>query len=288
MKYADAVKIHCENLREFSARTELSEQQKKNSVRQLATLYRENRDREDHIALYKGFKALSPDIDLSELAEFCIELKKEQSKKDRKISQRDRNNDGGVAAGAHGKVAVVRNEYNERAFSEFSKIITHPKAVYTTSFESAFEAVTDGKCEFCISPVESSKSGRLFGFYSLLDRYELKIRAACAIDVENESESIRYALIGNSFPDRAIFTEVIDLEFTVISDKGGFPSDIPLVLPIFGAEIIKLDSLPLEYNNIRQKYFFALRLPGETLRALHLYLSAEHEQYSPIGAYPTV
>lgn len=286
MKYADAVKIHCENLREFSARAELSEAQKKNSVRQLAKLYKESRGGEDLISVYRGFKALSPDISLSELAEFCMVLTNELSKKDRKISQRERNNNANVAAGAHGKVSVVRNEYNERAFSEFSKIITHAKAVYTTSFDSAFEAVTDGKCEYCISPVESSKSGRLFGFYSLLDRSELKICAACTLDSENES--IRYALIGNSFPDRAKFTDVTDLEFSVISDEGSFPSDIPRALPIFGAEIIKLDSLPLEYNNIRQKYFFTLRLPAENLRALHLYLSAEHEQYSPIGAYPTV
>lgn len=279
MKYTDAIKVHCKNLHELSLRSELSRRQISNTAMQLAELMLKNEGGEDAGALYKKFRALSPYIESEDGANFCRML----ARSDKITSSTGY---GNAVPGSHGKVAIVRNEYNESAFSVFSHMINNAKSIYSPSFSAAFESVLDGKCEFCICPVESSQSGRLFGFYSMLDRYELKISAVCSLDAENES--VKYALVGNSLPDRMPKSKTVYHEYSVISHNVEFPADIIKVLPIFGAHLIKVDSLPVAYDNVQQKYFFTLRLPPSELSALEIYLSSEYAQYTHIGSYHAI
>jgi hypothetical protein len=194
-----------------------------------------------------------------------------------------------ISAGSHGKVAIVRNSYNEYAFSRISRVITHPKEVFVSSFTSACEEVYDGRCEFCILPVESSQSGRLFSFYSMLDRYELRICASCELESDDGSEgSVKYALIGRALPDRIAKNSSWSFEFSVISDGGRVLSDISGVSEIFGARLIKIDSLPVEYDGRLQKYYFTFGLPETSIAAFDLFLENEYARYDAVGLYPTV
>jgi hypothetical protein len=98
------------------------------------------------------------------------------------------------AAGAHGKISYVRNRYNDEAYASFSAVVPHAKPLYCGSFEDSCEALAAGECEFMMLPLEDSTSGKMFGFYSLLDRYEFKIAYACTVEREDASNTIRYAL----------------------------------------------------------------------------------------------
>ena len=283
MKRESAKEIHIDNIREFSQRSEISDTQRALSVSELTSLFLEDAVTDNDKGLYVKFvRALGKNALPADKALFCKRLSLLRQGERKEVSE----NRDSTAAGAHGKVAIVRNRYNEEAFSVFSKTILRPKSVYATSFNQACEAVIDGECEFCVLPVEDSHGGKLFGFYSMLDRYELKICSSYSIETDEDAESVKYALVGKKSPDRLPKSAGWVLECSVISDDGRFPADIIEVSHIFEAKLSKIDSMPVEYDDVRQKYYFSFELQRKNALAFDLYLSVEQPRYSQIGIYP--
>ena len=186
----------------------------------------------------------------------------------------------------HGKIALVRNRLNERAYQIFSKAITAAKGYELPSFSGTCEDVFDNRCEFGILPLENTTDGRLFGFYGMLDRYELRICAACHLEPENAEGSVRYALVGKKLPSRIPKGVEWNLECAIVTQIGNFPTDILEIAPLFDAELLKIDSLPLQYDDRLQKIYFTFRLPASKAAALHFYFTTEYARYSLLGVYP--
>lgn len=194
-----------------------------------------------------------------------------------------------TSAGSHGKIALVRNVYNDMALTRFSSIIPHSKPIYYSSFESSCEAVSSGICEFTILPIENTSDGKMFGFYSLMDRYELKISAVCKIETENTTKTIIYALVGRSTISE-IYTRSRTLqkifEFSLGCYSGIESYDIFDAAKYTSAKLRSLSSIPLAYDTSVTKVYYSFTIDNRAdMCAFLLYLSLEFPSYTPIGLF---
>ena len=189
------------------------------------------------------------------------------------------------AAGSHGKIAYVRNRYNERAFERFAEILPNAKAEYVSGFSEACESVYDGSCSYCVLPIENDVDGRLFRFYAMADRYELKLCAITELENEETTGSVRYALAGRSALRSIPRDKLCVLEFSLAREDGTRLSELLAAAAFLGATPHTLDFLPLEYDNHLYRQYFAFRLQREQAVAFGLYLSLDYPHYAPIGFY---
>lgn len=188
--------------------------------------------------------------------------------------------------GSHGKISYVRNKYNDVAFENFSLIIRNAKFSYAPSFASACEDVISGACEYAILPIENSSDGRLFGFYSLLDRYELHICAVTSLETnDDDASSIRFALVGRSAPRRIENDALCDFEFSIARENGTRLAELLHAAYEFRATPKKTDTVSLEYDHDLYKHYLTFSVPCEEAYAFALYLSFEYPNYTPIGFY---
>ncbi len=188
-------------------------------------------------------------------------------------------------AGAHGKIAFVRNRYNERAYEQFSERLIGAKPLYVSDFSEACDSVYNGQASYCILPIENSTNGRLFGFYAMIDRYELKICATAEIEGNDTAESVRYALVGRSALRSLSRAQPCVLECSLTREDGSRLSELLTASAALGATVGKIDFLPLEYDHSFYRAFFTFRLSAADAPAFGLYLSLSYPNYTPIGFY---
>ncbi len=283
MNELEAAKILADNLRIFSERGELSAKQRRLCAEELCLRWSQSEPDQTAQERYRSFCGLIPDAMPEDKALLCRHLSGRLKEKEGFGGE-----DMGVA-GSHGRIALVRNRYTEEAFSCFSEIVSGAKPHYPSSFTEVCEEVFDHRCEFGILPVENTQDGRLFSFYTMLNRYELRICADCVLETEGPAGVIRFALIGRHMPDR--LPREVDgwnLECSVTAPIGEFPADILRVAPMFGATLQKIDSLPVLYDDGLARFYFTFRLPRKEAIAQDLYLTMEHPYYAPIGYYPSL
>ena len=280
--------ILCENLRIFSERDALSQKQRELALSLWIRRLLEEKE-SDPSVLYERFRTSllkNGGIRVEDQAAFCATMAKLPVFQKRLLSHTILQKAEPAASGSHGRIALVRNHYNEEAFSHFESSILGAKAEFFSSFSDACEEVFDNLCEFCILPIGNTADGRLFGFYSMLDRYELKICAACELESDTSPDAIRYALIGKHLPRRIPQNAEWNFEFYLSAETEDFPYDIFRVAPIFEATPVKIDSLPILYDDKTNRIYLTFRLPKAMAYAFDLYLSQEHPRYTAIGLYP--
>lgn len=195
-----------------------------------------------------------------------------------------------VTPGSHGKIAFVRNIHNDIALESFSSYVAFPKQVQKQSFEDCCEAVSSGECEFALIPIENSSDGKMFGFYSLIDRYSLHICATCTVDSEDLSKVVIYALVGRNLVHESIEKLCGRLprafEFSVLGAEGEGVGDIPALLEKCSVRLIGTSSVALPYDSRAMRYYFTCSLQKTTdIDTLALALKVEYPQYTPIGIY---
>lgn len=100
------------------------------------------------------------------------------------------------------KIAYVKNTFSDNAYLQFSTELTHPRATNFDSFSDVCEEVYNGICEYGILPILHERDGKLFRFYTLLEKYDLRIVCACDVPCveQNGSTVTRYALIRKALP----------------------------------------------------------------------------------------
>ena len=239
--------------------------------------------------LYLRFKEIVPINDAVITAILCrhIASKKETSSSyisESLFSQIGMNDS--PTAGSHGRISYVRNRYNDFAYERFSEIVRNAKFSYAPSFVQSCEDVINGVCEYVILPIENTSDGRLFGFYSMLDRYELRICAVTTIE-NDEALNVQYALVGKTVPRRLKKEENCNFEFSISREDDSRLVDFLRVAHEFSAIPKKIDTLRLEYDQELYKYYFTFCIPCNEAYAFSLYLSLEYPNYTPIGLYPT-
>ena len=272
------------NIRVFREREDLSERQRMLGLSQLIDRLLETEPAADPEWIYRRFLQVMPDAASADRALLCHRLAAHPTHGASLSESSVLGSEESPAPGAHGRISLVRNRYNEEALERFSFAVLGAKPSYCPSFSDACEEVYNNRSEFCILPMENTESGRLFGFYSMLDRYELRICGVC--DLEAEPGSIRYALIGKTLPKRLPKSVSWNLECSIATEVGAFPTEALQTASVFGALPLKIDSLPVLYDDGLQRFYFTFSVSRGDALAFDLYLSMEHTRYTPIGLYP--
>ncbi len=282
--------IISKNLAELSRREKINANQRKLCI---SHLMRELNERADLplAAIYREIRKYTDgDLSVSDKAELCRNIVRARNICDINSLPPFKDTELPVIPGSHGKIAYVRNLYNDLAYYKLSHIIPHSKPIYFSSFEECADAVTSGAVEFAIIPVEDSSGGKMFGFYSLIDRYELKLSAVCNVENEDSSKIVRYALVNRNFLSEK--TEKLNgkkskiFEFSLTYLTSAEPFDILCAAEAFFAKTVGISSVFLPYNDTQTRFFYSFKISDNTdLCAFLLYLCTEYPQYMPIGIY---
>lgn len=281
----------CENLEFCKERLSLIQKQYRLCAESLAEQLWLERTGSNIAKVYEEFKSLLPDDNTIACAIFFKTITQNGKSVSRNkcdaifellgISER-------ALPGSHGRISYVRNKYNDVAYEKFSHIVRNTKFSYASSFASACEDVISGVCEYAILPIENSSDGRLFGFYSLLDRYELHICAVTSLETNDDPASnIRFALVGKTAPKRINNDTLCDFEFSIARQDSKRLVDLLSAAYEFSAIPKKTDTVSLEYDHALYKHYLTFSIPCQEAYAFALYLSLEYPNYTPIGFYQT-
>ena len=287
MTESDQIRILKDNIRICSERGEMSLGQRRICVKQIIDRLLPTDPDQDVDVSYRAFCRHLPDATAQDRADFFLSYLTRFSKTDALSPERIFfTTDEPADPQSRRRIALVKNRYNERAYQRLSPSVTGAMEYHVSSFSEACEEIANLRCEYGILPVENTRDGRLFGFYSMLDRYELKICAATTLEIDDSQGGTRYALIGRSLPPRIPKNASWNLECSVAIPTGQFPSDLLAVSKEFSAELLKVDSLPVQYDDQLHRFYFTFRVPKALAVGPHLYGSREHTRYTPIGLYP--
>ncbi len=179
------------------------------------------------------------------------------------------------------QVAYLRNTFSDKAYNIFSRNYKLVKAAYFSGIEEACEEVYYERCSHAVIPVYNSVDGILMSLYKLLIKYDLKIVSACNVSMNDESK-MKYALAAKNIPQK-LSGRYID--FSVVSTDNGNYVALIRALEILGAEIVMINSFPLDYTDEKCGLIIQLDMKKSCTEAIRLYLEGSKIRYNIIGNY---
>ena len=288
MTFEEKQRIYIDNLRQLAKRQGVNDQQRRNVIAELASLYCEEYSSADDAL--EGLASISTPLSASDeiifLNEICHSELGEKIKGLLFIGSTDP-----TSAGSHSKISYVKNKYNDIAFEHFLRSVQNATPDYASSFAESCENVLDGLCEFCILPLSSSRDGRLMSFYNLLERYELKICEMIELDNEDSASTLRLARVSRACRDqrgKAQKNQKYIFEFSITNESTDFLASLFEAARQSNARLISIDSLPTEYASNIQKFFFSFSIPQQNALAFRLFVALNHQSYTPIGLYKEI
>lgn len=193
---------------------------------------------------------------------------------------------------AKGRISYVKNNFTDSAYLAFSKSLKVSRCSYSDSFETICEDVFNGESEFCILPIETSADGRLFSFYSLIDRYELKISRICTVNHPGSSKFTRFALLCRTLDgfERARYTSndstVLELRIAQSHIEASPLHNVFKAADACNMPLLRVDSRPLPYNDALLSYYAVFDISNAELPTFFTYIALEIPQCYALGIYP--
>ncbi len=182
-------------------------------------------------------------------------------------------------------ISYVKNNYNDAAFLRFSELFSTTKVSYGISFEDVCERVYNGVCDYCILPIESVIGGKLFTFYSLIEKYDLRIFAVCDIDETSSSKRTRYALLTRTTLICENNERKNYFEFSLIKDDSYALDAILDAASAVGASLYRIDSIPVPYDDLTFRIYHVFEADREALLFLRAFLEYKYPQLKTVGHY---
>lgn len=186
--------------------------------------------------------------------------------------------DGGIS-----KIGYVSNNFTEEAFSAFAASYPGSDAKVYNSFSDMCEDTGSGGCCACILPVENTADGKLPGFYSLIDRFDLKITLQCDIFSDDDSRRTRYALLRRALVLPPGDEDDLYLEISFTNQQPAEAHEIFYAAGLFGLKLYRADSLPLRYSETSFIINPIFRGSFEDIQNFAVYLGFIRLQYTPVG-----
>ena len=186
---------------------------------------------------------------------------------------------------AASKISYVKNNSNDIAFLRFSELFETPTVSYGTTFEEICEDVYNSESDYCILPIECSSNGKMFSFYSLINKYELKIFAVCDVDEGISGKRTRYALLSRKtlvYPEN---TKPEYFEISIIGGKEYQFSDILEAAQSCSLSVYRIDTLPVSYDDLKFRFHHVFEGNRKDLFPFITYLNYKYPQYEVIGNY---
>ena len=241
----------------------------------------ENAALRDIMQLYRKYMPLTnTDISASDRIEFC-KIIAEYNKDNLKHILVKPATDTDINA-----VAYVKNQYSLEAFAKLCKhIAVHQEHVFS-SFGELCDDIESGDADACIIPIENTTDGKLVNFYSIIDRYELKILSTCEIESSDGNQVTRYALLKRHLiiPNG----ERCCIEFNFVSTQTNTLKDLIEISSLLGLSIHRIDSLPLRYNKSSFEISSVLYGTLDDIMKFILFLKLNIPQHTILGLYNNV
>ena len=182
-------------------------------------------------------------------------------------------------------ISYVKNNHSDSAFIKFGTLFDNPKVAYRTSFEDVCEDVYNSASDYCILPIENSTGGKLFSFYSLIDKYDLKIFAVCDLDTGVSDQRTRYALISKKNLIYLKSKKNIFVEFSMIEDKNYSLKNILEAAELCGLELYRLDTVSSPYDDLAFKFYHIFKSKNQEVLLFLMYLNYKYPRHETIGYY---
>ena len=180
------------------------------------------------------------------------------------------------------RIAYRKAHGADIAFEKFASVIPDTYAVYRDSFAHVCDSVAVGDADMCILPYENTADGKLFGFYRLIEGYELKIAASCMVKSDDRDDETRYLLLSPSLSGLSEISGITDFEFSLVDRDGTALGRLMAAVNLLGVSIKSVDTFKSEEYTV-----FDIRTSAdcELLDSLILYLKLEAAEFSPLGLY---
>ena len=159
------------------------------------------------------------------------------------VTLKDLTNQSDKVTEKAGRISYFKGPAADLAFDVFASSVPDPSLQYARDFSAAAEDVYYGRAEFCILPVSNSFDGRLAGFYTTAEKYELVGVDECSVPYAGGET--RFVLFGGKTPGYS------DGERVKAELKTARSPALPLILcaaSYYGLSCGGVDSLPTEFG----------------------------------------
>ena len=182
-------------------------------------------------------------------------------------------------------ISYVKNNYSDSAFIRFSKLFDNAKVAYRTSFEEICEDVYNSASDYCILPIENSTGGKLLSFYSLIDKYDLKIFAVCDLEEGISDKRTRYALVSKKSLIHLKSKKDVFVEFSMVENENYSLKNILEAAEICGLELYRIDSVSSQYDDLAFKFYHVFKSKNQGILPFLMYLNYKYPRHEAIGYY---
>ncbi|MBO5879986.1 MAG: hypothetical protein J6Q68_05495 [Clostridia bacterium] len=187
-------------------------------------------------------------------------------------------------------ITYVKNRLADEAYDIFSDLISDATVSYTDSFRNAAKAVSEGKSEYCLLPLEEKGGARLATVASILFAYDLKIAMVTPVFGYDGSADVKYALVASHFnipkyendDDRY-------LEIRIKADSQLSISSLFAASELLGASLYRINTVTFNTDDGEESYFtLVFRGEESDFSSLLVFLTLFVREYSAVGIYKNI
>ncbi len=184
--------------------------------------------------------------------------------------------------------AYMQNGFTDRAWRQFSRVVSDMTAEYFSGYTAVCEEVYNGRCRYCILPVYTSADGQLLSFRKLIGKYDLKICLETEVETADEA-FMRFALLRRRLREDEAEPMPAFVDISAVLPEEGSVGGLIAACETMGCGVTAVYTVPLEYADRTQEFCLTLRLGEQsTLAGLALFLEASGLRYTVVGMYRTV
>lgn len=180
----------------------------------------------------------------------------------------------------------VKNFYADEAYDVFSQSFSDPRLFYSDSLRDAVSAVEEGRCGYCLLPLEEKGGVRLAGVSQMLYQSDLRIASVTPVYGYGEETDLTYALISRGFLIPPVNREDDRYLELRLPKECAALSELIFAAEAFSAKVYRIHSMRLLCEG-RPCDFTSLvfRAEGRDFSHLLAYLFAFVKGFSPVGIY---
>ncbi len=188
-----------------------------------------------------------------------------------------------------GRIAYMQNSYNDSAFEYFASVLHDVKASYYETVSDVCGSVINGKCQYCILPIETKKDGKLISFYNAIVQNGLKINAEYELKDQTQNGYTRYALLGKAAtlpPNQIKYKELAKYLEIIYSDTDNISlGELLTAAECFGLKPESVDTFTIKPLGEKKYYCIVLSSVDADEKMFMTYLSVDCPDHVLIGLY---
>lgn len=184
-------------------------------------------------------------------------------------------------------VAYVKNQYSTEALSDLRTHVEIRGEKAFRSFNELCDDIEAGVFDDCIIPLENTSNGRLMNFYSIIDRFDLKITLTCDVESQSGDQVTRYALL-RRHPALPLTSNDHYFEFSFTSTDNLSTQDVLNAASYLGLKLHRIDSMMLRYNESCSVLYPVMLGSSQNILQMTTFLKLNLLQHTMIGIYDRI